>query len=152
MSKTWLKLILERIAVTSPEPATHSLPQDAVGTHDYIVGRLGDDHTELRKLHSLMLLYCDEVLDIMSEIKSYSQSGFYDDLPKLNTRLNVTIKKRDTLIHLFWVSVCDEFPILWEKDLMAIREDWQIVWIETSESGFSTLAEKSIPVRNVNWN
>ncbi|MDO8231714.1 MAG: hypothetical protein Q7T37_00725 [bacterium] len=152
----WVEEILQEIGGISPEQEKFAEPSEALSDCDHVVGVLDGTHGDLRKLLFLLMQYHRYISEIIPTLELYSGEQYEEQV----RRVKFLIKKYDALDNIFWISVRSTFSPLKEKDCVAIRKGWKVVWVEKEQStldGFVVILGDSRnknkkPPFDVSWN
>lgn len=108
-------------------------PPGKVGDKDHVVGVMSDG---LRRLWVLF----ERAIEYFKSARTAVAHAMVDAIsspnppkeppPELVKKINLAESREEALRGLFWESVRHEFPDLYGKESIGVREGWQVVWTE----------------------
>lgn len=108
-------------------------PETKLKPGDHIVGVIRDP--DLRDLYRLLICYDESMTELSAktahDFKKLSEAA-RDERAQEHQLLSVSY---DVVCGLFWVTLCEQFPVLINKPELTICKGWRIVWGGLDDEG-----------------
>lgn len=127
MPATWFKLLATELESLSENDLIGPLAE--IEENDHIVGDISSD-LDLQKLYALGRRLNAEAERLLVDARVARSR---EEMRELGSRAQELAEKGSLIIDIFWASIKDSFR-LWDKSSIGVREGWQIVWSDQSNS------------------